>query len=54
MKEAMLSGKGRVSPYMKGSCGCISKKMRLERPEYKGNVVLKMKKKWPKILSCMF
>ena len=22
MKEAMLSGKGRVSPYTKGSCGC--------------------------------
>ena len=45
MKESMLSGKGRVSPYMKGSCGCISKKMKLDRPEYKGNVVLKMKKK---------
>ena len=45
MKEAMLSGKGRISPYMKGSCECISRKMRLDRPEYKGNVVLKMKKK---------
>ena len=45
MKEAMLSGKGRISPYMKGSCGCISKKMRLDRPEYKGNVVLNIKKK---------
>lgn len=45
MKEAMLSGKGRISPYMKGSCGCISKKMKLDRPEYKGNTVLRIKKK---------
>jgi hypothetical protein len=45
MKEAMLSGKGRVSPYMKGSCGCISKKMKLDRPEHKGNTVLRIKKK---------
>ena len=45
MKEEMLSGKGRVSSYIKGSCGCISKKMRLDRNEYKGNVVLNMKRK---------
>ena len=29
----------RISPYTKGSCGCISHKMKLDRPEYKGNVV---------------
>ena len=45
MKEAMLSGKGRVAPYTKGTCGCISKKMKLDRPEYKGNPVFRINKK---------
>lgn len=39
MKEAMLSGKGRVSPYKKGSCHCVQEMFKLDRPKYKGNVV---------------
>ena len=39
MKEAMLNGKGRVSPYKKGNCGCVHKMIKLDRPQYKGNVV---------------
>tara|TARA_R100001510_G_C7607286_1_gene171943 strand:- start:255 stop:395 length:141 start_codon:yes stop_codon:yes gene_type:complete len=38
MKD-LLKASARVNPYMKGSCGCISKKMKLDRPEYKGNLV---------------
>ena len=43
--NSLIKTSARVSPYTKGTCGCISKKMKLDRPEYKGNPVFRINKK---------